>query len=88
MVNPNDYKYLYDSKTGLWGYEIGYEHEGQQVCRVFCKPIKGGRRGVYKTRTGTSRALEEFYDAKEDHDAGRAAQKMLDDVLTEIRRLK
>ncbi|VVB80429.1 Uncharacterised protein [uncultured archaeon] len=89
MVNPNGYKYLYDKRTNTWGYEIGYEHSGNpHVCRIICRPTKGERRGVYQTRTGTPNGLHSFFDAKDDNDAGRAMQQMLEEALVEIRKLK
>lgn len=89
MTQPTEYKYINDKIKKEWGYEISYQLAGlPQTCRIICKPTKGERRGVYQTRTGLSSGLHSFYDARDEHDAGRAVQQMLEEALTEIRKLK
>jgi len=90
MAQPTDYKYINskDEKNPEWGYEVSYMLKGApQTCRIICKPLKNNRMGIYETRTNCERAIYSFYNAKNEHEAGSAMQRILDEALTEIRRI-
>lgn len=89
MAQPIDYKYLHDKIMNEWGYEISYKiGDIVHTCRILCKPKKDSRTGVYQTRTDSNRAIYSFYDAKDEREAGTVAQHMLEEILSDIRKLK
>lgn len=89
MAQPTDYKYIHDKEADEWGYEVSYRARGiSHTCKILSKPQKDNRRGVYQTRTDCDRAIYSFFGARDDKEAGTIAQQMLEDMLTEIRRLK
>lgn len=86
MAQPTEYRYINNTITKEYGYEILFNLNGNpQTCKIVCKPTKENRFGIYQTRTNCPRGLYSFYDATNEKEAAATVQSMLDELLTEIR---